>query len=137
MTALVIGSTERAQLQDLRERAAKAPVNMPRLAEWIQTDGGKRQHRAHMTRQSVLIPFGFVATFSIETGHPVGTCRHLSMSVMKDGRVPRPEALWLVAEELGFTGSLQQCRVWLEDLSDGGKAVNIVQPIAVTPEAAA
>ncbi|MES2712010.1 MAG: hypothetical protein V4653_10540 [Pseudomonadota bacterium] len=137
MTALVVGAAERAQLQELRERAAAAPVDMPRLVEWIKTDGGKRQHLAQMNRQSIPLPFGFMVTLSIEVGHPVGTCRHMSMSVLKDGRVPHPEALWMVAEQLGFIGSLHQCQAWIEDLSDGGKAVNIVQPVAVTPEGAA
>ena len=81
-----------------------------------------------MTDQSVPIPMAFVVTYSIEYNHPGGrTARHMSMSVMRDGRVPHPAGVWMVCEELGFHGSLRECTVWLEDLSDGGSAVNVVQ----------
>jgi beta-phosphoglucomutase-like phosphatase (HAD superfamily) len=54
----------------------------------------------------------------------------MSISSVRRGRVPTPEAAWMVAEELGFEGDLRQCVVWLEDLQRGAeraKAVNVVQ----------
>ena len=55
----------------------------------------------------------------------------MSMSSRRRGRAPTPEAVWMICEELGFVGSIQQCRVWLEDMQDGDKAVNVAQPVAV------
>lgn len=60
--------------------------------------------------------------YASNTGVPVTPCH---------GRAPTPEAVWLIAEELGFVGSLQQCAVWTEDIGQGDKAINLVQPIAV------
>ena len=40
----------------------------------------------------------------------------------------------MVAEELGFIGGMQRCAIWLEDLEDGGKAVNVVQPLRLSSE---
>lgn len=90
-----------------------------------------------MTAQSIRIqgPWPFFVTFWIETNHPVGTCRHMSMSITRDNRVPSPAAVWLIAEVLGFAGGLEACRQWPEELSDGGTAINIVQPLSVTEAA--
>ena len=131
MTALFIGPEQKAALVALRERAAKAPVDMPSLMERIKTTRGRREHKDRMTRQTVALPVSYMVTFSIETGHPCGTCRHMSMSTATAGRVPSPEALWMVAQELGFSGELSSCSTWFEDLEGHGRAVNVVQPVAV------
>ena len=131
-TPLLIGPAELAALAALRERAAARPVDMPRLTEDIKTTAGKARHKAQMTAQSVSIPLDFLVTFSIETDHPIGTCRHMSMSTGKTGRVPSPEAAWLVAGTLGFVGSLDDCcGVWVEELAGHGKAINLVQPLSM------
>jgi hypothetical protein len=72
--------------------------------------------------------------FSIETGHVVGACRHMSMSIVRVGRVPSQEAVWMVAEQLGFSGGLTACTAWPEKVSDGVTAINVVQPLSVRPE---
>lgn len=131
-TPLVIGPAERAGLAALREYAAERAVYMPRLMEAIKTPEGKARHKARMTGQSMDLPFGFAVTFSIETGHPIGTCRHMSMSSGKPGRLPTPEALMMVATHLGFIGGLDACcAIWIETLEGHGRAVNIVQPVSV------
>ena len=80
---------------------------------------------------TVFLPVAYAVTFSIEHGHPDGTMRHISMSVDREGRVPLPVTVYMVAEVLGFCGGIEACAIWLEDLHDGGKAVNLVQPLAV------
>jgi len=83
-----------------------------------------------MTEQSVELPFGFLVTLSIETGHPGGDARHMSLSSPRAGRLPVPEALMMVGHELGFVGDYKAWdRIWLEDLQGHGKAVNAVQLI--------
>ena len=111
---------------------------MPVVAKLLKTAEGKRQHMDQMNEQSIAIPMGFLVTFSIEAGHPVGVCRHMSMSVMREGRAPNPEAVWMVAEELGFQGGLSACHVYKEDLQRGDEraiAINVVQPLNVQAEA--
>lgn len=130
---LIITAEVRTRLHKLRDLAASQPTDMQRVIQLLKKPGGKRRHLAQMNRQSLRIPgpWDFFVTFSLETGHPVGTCRHMSMSILRQGRVPSQAGVWMVAEELGFAGGLEACQIWLEDLSDGGKAINVVQPINV------
>jgi hypothetical protein len=130
---LIVGAAQRAQLRTLRERAAERPVDMRGLAERLTSPDVKRAHMDQMNDQTVDLPTAFMVTFSIEIGHPSGTARHMSMSSVKRGRAPTPEAVWMVAEQLGFVGGLEACTIWLEDLQRGptkqdrAKAVNVVQ----------
>jgi hypothetical protein len=138
-TPFIIGPNERAALADLRDRAAIHPVDMPTLMKAIKTPAGKAAHMAQMNEQTVEIPINFLVTFSIENGHPSGTCRHMSMSSGAIGRAPTPGAAWMVAEELGFIGSLDYCHVYIEDLQRGDgrrHAINIVQPLSFSVAAA-
>lgn len=130
---LIITAEVVDRLNRLRVFAAKRPISMPVLIEALKTVGGEREHRKTMNAQTVRIegPWAFFVTFSIESGHPIGVCRHMSMSILRDRRVPHPAAVWMVATELGFIGSIEDCQVWMEDLSDGGQAVNVVQPLAM------
>jgi hypothetical protein len=127
---LLIGPAQREALDELREKAAATPVEMKGLIDRLESPIGKAAHMARMTEQSLELPFGFLVTFSIETGHPCGVARHLSMSSPKVGRVPTPDGLWMIAEILGFTGSLDDCIVWPEKLQGhAGMAINVIQPI--------
>ncbi|SRR5258708_7799583 len=134
-TPLVLFPEHRELLRGLRELAARCPVDMPTVAKMLKHPEGKRRHMDQMNRQSVEIPMGFLVTFSIEHGHPIGECRHLSMSSCAEGRAPVPHAVWLVAEQLGFVGpAFSACRVWEEELQRGpGRAIaiNVVQPLSV------
>ena len=133
---LIITPEVKADLHKLRDAAARRPVDVAALMRLIDTPRGKRMHMAQMTAQTVTIPgpFVFAVTFSIETGHPAGVCRHLSMSIDREDRVPSPQAVWMVATELGFAGGMEACRVWPEQLEGHGIAVNLVQPLAITDE---
>jgi hypothetical protein len=72
-----------------------------------------------------------MVTFSIETGHGSGVCRHLSMSSKRHGRTPTPEAVWLIAALLGFQGGLEACAIWEEGIGAGDVAINVIQPVAL------
>jgi hypothetical protein len=119
-------------LKKLRAAAMQVPVNVRSLSERLQDKRLMKQHRRQMDRQTVCIPgpWPFFVTYSLETGHPGGAARHMSMSVKRDGRVPHPEALKLIAAELGFEGDMQEWTVYPEKLSDGGMAINVVQIVA-------
>ncbi|MBB5408626.1 hypothetical protein HDG34_002563 [Paraburkholderia sp. HC6.4b] len=128
-TPLFIGEHERTELQRIRLLANARPVDMRTLPDLLLTPEGKAAHRDRMTGQTIAIPAAYLVTFSVETNQPHGTARHMSMSVQREGRLPNGYAAWLVAQELGFTGSLDECTTWLEDLHGHGKAVNVVQYI--------
>lgn len=134
-TPFIVGPAEIAALQGLRDLAATAPVDMPPLMKAMKTADGNAAHMKQMTAQSIELPFGFVVTLSIETNHPDGTMRHMSMSSPVRGRVPSPEAIWMAAVHLGFIGGIEARRVWTEELgrSKGvtALAINLVQPVSV------
>jgi hypothetical protein len=130
---LVIGTEQREALALLRGRASENPVDIVALLQNIRTPEGKKRHKAQMNTQSLFLPTDFLVTFSIETGHGAGTCRHMSMSVGRPDRVPHPAAVWMVAEELGFVGGLDQCMHYIEQLEGHGEAVNVIQPVSVMP----
>jgi hypothetical protein len=137
-TPLIIGEAQKAALRELRDNAAANPIDMPPLMKRLETPEGKAAHMRQMNCQTIDVPLAFMVTFSIETNHPCGTCRHMSMSATRRGRTPTPEAVWMVAEELGFVGSMEACVVWPEDLQRGPQqrtdraiAINVVQPLSV------
>lgn len=132
MAALVIGTAQREAMAALRARASAHPVHMPAVLEQLKTQEGRQAHMKRMAMLTVALPTAFMLTFSIDTGHPVGTCRHMSLSATRRGRAPTPAALWMVAEELGFVGGLNACTVWKEDIGDGAVAINVIQPVSVT-----
>jgi hypothetical protein len=141
-TPLIVGEAQRQALHKLRALAAANPLDMPTVMERLKTRAGTAAHMRQMTKQTIDIPLAFSVTFSIEVGHPVGTCRHMSMSSDRTGRLPTPEAVWMIAEELGFVDSLAACHFWFEDVQGGAsskrkQAVSLVQPLAtLTPSAA-
>jgi len=70
--------------------------------------------------------------YSIEE-HPMGWCRHLSVSVNSAEKLPNPMAVEMIMHEFGFTGTIHaQKYVWVENnaqtpLGKVVSAVNIVQ----------
>ncbi len=135
-TPFILDPDGRQKLTRLREFAGKRPIDMLKVVELIKTPAGQKAHWKQMHARTVQLPIAYDVTFSIETGHPVGVCRHVSMSVDRPGRLPLPEAVWMVAEVLGFVGDLQACKVWIEDLATPGyQAINAVQPLTLSIEA--
>lgn len=128
-TPLVIDTDVEQQIRDLCEFAFAQPVDMPGLAARVATPEGKAAHVQQMTRQTIRIPLAFLVTFAVETGHPCGICRHMSMSVQREGRIPNEIAAWMIAKKFGFWGGLERCAVWHENLSGHGPAINLVQPV--------
>lgn len=129
MTALLLGPDERNKLAVLRAYADENPMNVQLILQLTRSETGRRMHLKRMERFSVTIPAAFVVTYSIELGHPPGACRHLSVSICRPGRVPTPEAVWMLASELGFVHGLEHCAVWEEPIGEGDIAINVAQPV--------
>jgi hypothetical protein len=135
-STLTLGGAQIAALHDLRERAAAAPIHMPDVMARNKTPEGLREHVAAMQALTIAIPHLYLVTFAIETGHPAGPCRHLTMSVAND--TPTEAAAMLVARELGFVGDISAIHFWLEPACplhrDQGRAqvANLIQPLSAT-----
>lgn len=129
-TPLIFTDEARQQIVALCKLAEDNPVDMVGIDEWIKIPYRKEMHMAQMTAQTMMIPMAFLVTFSIEHGHPCGPCRHMSMSVQREGRMLHPAAVWMVAKEFGFWGVIEDCdAVWQEELKQGN-AINVVQVLA-------
>src|SRR4249919_1156428 len=103
---LILGAAQKAALEVLRLHARANPIDVLAVRERVKTPAGHAAHIERMQMFTVSIPTAFVVTYSVETGHPCGTCRHLSMSSTRHGRTPTPEAVWMLAQALGFQGDL-------------------------------
>jgi hypothetical protein len=128
---LVLSLSVQRNLRSLRQTAEASPMSVFAIAELVETPEGEAFYRKQLSKLTVKIPgaFDYSVTFSVEAGHPAGPCRHMSMSVNRPGRKPNSLAVMMVAEEFGFTGSLDEWIVWDEPLDDRRAAVNIVQPL--------
>lgn len=129
MGALILGQDERKLIQALIALAQSNPVDMQAVVK-VNTEAQAKAHMQQMLAQTIDIPTCYRVTFTIEHGHPGALwARHMSMSTTRSDRVPNPSALWMVAEEFGFTGSLEHCVVYHEEYEKGCFAINVVQPI--------
>lgn len=134
MTALLIGPKELDAIHALIQKAEGKFVNLAEVSPRLKAGDPvvSRYYQAQMRDQTIEIPTDFFVTYSFEMGHPAGLCRHLSMSMTKKGHVPSMDAVWMIAEKMGFIGSLKMCTCWFEDLTSGQKAINVVQPVILS-----
>lgn len=77
---------------------------------------------------TITIPTGYRIVYSIEE-QTIGDVKHLSVSVDEDGVLPNPTAVEMIMKEFGFKESLDNCKVFLEQISKNRKAVNILELI--------
>lgn len=127
---LTLSSQTIENLVSLRIRAEESQFDITQIAAAMQNAQSSLQHREKINTLSLAIPgpYIFFVTYTVEKNHPVGTCRHMSMSLMVRESVPTIAQIWAVALILGFNGDLCSCeKIWFEDLSDGGRAINLVQ----------
>lgn len=77
---------------------------------------------------TLVVPMGFPVIYTHEV-QPKGIFRHLSMSVALEGRVPHPEAVRVVMQEMGFLNALEDCLFWEEAAGGGVTAINVLEPL--------
>ena len=127
---MIITEDVRAALAMVRALAALKPVRVLSLQKRLNTERGKADHLQQMNEQSVRIPGAFFATFWIEVHRKGALARRVSINAETPGRVPHPAAVWMVAEHLGFVGSIPDRVMWHEPLSNGTLAVHLVQRLS-------
>jgi len=73
---------------------------------------------------------GYRIVFSVEE-HPMGWCRHISISV-PGGKLPNIEAARLIIKEFDFENDLEDCITRIEKIPDDlfrPMAIEIIEPI--------
>jgi hypothetical protein len=126
MAALLIGVDERAAIATLRAYA-EANVIDPQaaLALYEQDTEAFSQIMAAMT---VHLPIGYRVTYSHEQ-QTFGIARHLSVSIDRPGKMAHPEAIEMILTEFGMQPLKSSVGIWIEDIDEHRKAVNLLQPL--------
>lgn len=127
MTPFVLGPEEIAELK----RVCTYAENNPWSAERIKTsDISPGDDPGH----SCVMPVAYRLVFTIEQQPKLGMCRHMSVSVVGKPTVPNEYMLQMVMPHLGFKNEsiiqmvkMGQGSVWIENIPDGGKAVNVLE----------
>jgi len=92
---LIIGTEEENRLREIELYAKENVVPFSDLASG-KPIGDNPNH-------SLIIPIDFRVVFSYEQQpEPVGLCRHVSISVSRERRVPTLEAITMIAKYLNF-----------------------------------
>lgn len=92
---LVIGENEKEALRRLKEYALQNVVQLETLLT--------RKPIGNNSNHVVVIPSDFRIVYSVEQQPaPLRLCRHMSISVSREGRAPIPQSINMVAEELEF-----------------------------------
>lgn len=128
---LMLGPKVQQKIIDLCKKAEENKIDVRVLLDTIKQPGILDAHMQQMNNQTIIVPgpFAFRITYSVETGHPAGMCRHLSMSIDRPNRMPSATSVWIVAQMFGFEGGLDACKLWNEHLSEDRVAINVVQPV--------
>lgn len=107
---------EFAELNRIYEDEMRARVAVPK---GYSPPGDDSHHVCH-------IDVGFRCVLTVEE-QPFGWCKHLSVSVDDTEKVPHPASIKILMQEFGMNKSLEECYVYIEEVSP--KAVNIICPI--------
>lgn len=127
-TPFIIDDNVRARAKEVVAYARAHRLNahdMMRASK--HADAGILQPVGHDVKRQLYIPMGFILVYSIEQ-HPEGDWfHHVSMSSGAKGRAPLPQAIDMALEAMGIPERINDAvHVWLEDLSGGEKAVNVL-----------
>jgi hypothetical protein len=129
MRPLVINEAVKADVNRVKEYAHANPV---RIASVVRTAGGSRPPVGDNKEHACVLPMGYRCVFSIEE-QPMGFCRHLSVSVPEKGKAPNENAVLELMKLFGFKATAYGpgVMVWLEDISNDFKAVNVLEPLVL------
>lgn len=123
MRALLISEQVKQEVRKVVEYAEAHPQSLKEL----KLIAAKQKKPIGFNRNHVLeIPMGFLTVFSIEV-HPIGTVRHLSVSVDAPDRLPHTVAVQAIMQLFGFKGTIEDCIVYKEEFEHRGAGINIIE----------
>ena len=122
---MVIGPETREAMHAVVANAAANPVPLETL---LKLRDGELLPDDVNEGKTLLVPMGFRVVYTHEQQEH-GTLRHMSMSISLEGRVPHPDAVRMVMEEMGFVNVLEDCIFWDEPCGPDKVAINVVEPL--------
>jgi len=103
------------------QRFAIVGHNKPELTLADRKGTPQRPEPRHLMLGNVEVAFSFEE-------QPVGICRHLSVAVVKKGKLPHPEAVAMICEAFHFFSfPPRDGNVWIEEYEPGRRAINVVE----------
>jgi len=125
MRPLLIDAEAKKNIAKVVEHAFANKIQIETLQKMVANElppiGDTPEHSCYIFKD-------FRVVFSIEQ-HPMGWCRHMSVSVPSDTKVPSIEAIEMLTEEFGFQTPLRNCHVRIEETGDPERprAINVIE----------
>jgi len=132
MTSFIIRREDETQLRAAAAEVRKHPIPWETLKRGV-VPGDKSEltladrdgvPEIQRTKAEVMLLFGWRVCITCEE-QPAGILLHVSMSSPADGKVPRPESMFMLADALGYKKK-DIGRFWIEEYEPGQRAVNML-----------
>ena len=125
MTNLIIGAPEREQITKLKAIAAANLQDVVSNMKWAEKD--LQAYLDSRKQFTIVLPDGFTVTYTHEMQPAFRPFWHLSVGVRAVGRLPNQPAVEMILQEFSMRPLGMSDHVWLEDIGEGEKAVNVLQ----------
>ncbi len=79
----------------------------------------------------LILDSGLKLVYSVETDQPRGPSRHISISEGDPEKLPHPDVVLVLAQEMGFRPNLNDGSVWLDDSTNSVNWVQTLEPPTV------
>jgi hypothetical protein len=129
--ALLLTEEARALARDLIAKAAAEPTkweDAKRLAE-----NKKRGQDTYILNEkfTIVIPQGYIVTYTHEHQRPDLICRHISISAegALPNKGPHPAAVVEIIKMFGFINGLGEMPAWISKKKDGSLIVEMLEPL--------
>lgn len=116
---------DQAKILSLRKVAERRPISLERMRE-LASLTREALPQDYNNDRTIEIRGGVRLTFTHEY-HPVGLCRHLSVS-LDNGFYPPVFLVRAILPLFGFSRRLERGHIQEEEV-DGRKAINIIEPV--------
>lgn len=122
---MILTDTDIKALEKLAAYAKENPASLEDIKAII---AGTKVAPGDLPEFTVLCELGGKVVFTYED-QPAALCRHLSISGRTKGKMPNPGMAQAIMEILGFQSPMEDCKLWIEDIPDGGQAINILEVV--------
>lgn len=115
-------------IKEIKKLVEYAEANILTIDDLLDIQNGDKEIVGNLEQHMIHIPMGYKIVYSVEM-QPAGKCRHLSMSVNSKSGLPIPEAAKEIMQIIGYKNPLDKCTIWMEDIGNNKKAINILEKI--------
>ena len=123
---LLLGQEQKEEIAALMKRADERQFTLADLRKIVE---GALAPAGDDPAFVCVVPTGYRCVYTVEN-QTVGLVRHLSVSVMGEGKAPHLSAVLMLMEAFGFKGGFaEMAAVAPEEMDEGKVAINILQKL--------